>query len=54
MAGILWAVVVLLLALWVLAKLVFGIAGALFQLLLLAAVVVVVYDVIRARAARGT
>jgi Flp pilus assembly protein TadB len=54
MAGILWAVVILLLALWVLAKLVFGIAGALFHLLLVAAVVVVVYNVIKAGAARRT
>ncbi|HEV2092008.1 MAG TPA: hypothetical protein VGR18_02455 [Rubrobacter sp.] len=54
MAGILWAVVILLLALWVLAKMVFGIVGALFHLLVLAAVVVVVCNVIRAGAARGT
>lgn len=44
----------MLLALWVLAKLVFGIAGALFHLLLVAAVVVVVYNVIRAGAGRRT
>ncbi|MBA2510440.1 MAG: lmo0937 family membrane protein [Actinomycetota bacterium] len=52
MAGLLWAVVILLLALWVLMKLIFGIAGALFHLLLVAAVVVIVYNVIKAGAAR--
>jgi predicted lipid-binding transport protein (Tim44 family) len=52
MAGLLWAIVIVLLALWVLTKLVFGIASALFHLLLIATVVVVVYNVIRAGAAR--
>ncbi len=51
MAGLLWAVVILLLALWVLTELIFGIAGALFHLLLVAAVVVIVYNVIKAGAA---
>ncbi len=52
MAGLLWAVVILLLALWVLTELIFGIAGTLFHLLLVAAVVVIVYNVIKAGAAR--
>ena len=54
MAGILWAVVILLLALWVLAKIVFGVAGAVFHLLLVAAVGGSVYNVVKAGAARRT
>lgn len=52
MAGLLWVIITVLLALWVLTKLVFGIAGALFHLLLIAAVEVIAYSVIRAGAAR--
>ncbi len=48
MARLLWSIVILLVVLWVLVKIVFGIAGALFHLLLAAAVVVVVYQLIRA------
>ncbi len=54
MAGVLWGIVILLVVLWVLVKLVFGIAGALFHLLLVAAVVVIVYNLIKAGAARRT
>lgn len=54
MASVLWGIVILLVVLWVLVKLVFGIAGALFHLLLVAAVVVIVYNLIKAGAARGT
>jgi hypothetical protein len=53
-AGVLWGIVILLVVLWVLVKLVFGIAGALFHLLLVAAVVVIVYNLIKAGAARRT
>jgi fatty acid desaturase len=52
LAGLLWGLVILLIALWVVLKLVLGIAGALFHLLLVAAVVVVVYNAIKARASR--
>lgn len=52
MAGLLWGIVILLVVLWVLVKIVFGIAGALFHLLLVAAVVVVVYQLIKAGARR--
>lgn len=52
MAGLLWGLVLLLLVLWVVFRLVLGIAGALFHLLLVAAVVVVVYQVIKAGARR--
>ena len=52
MVGLLWAIVIVLLALWVLMKLIFGIAGALFHLLLVVAVVVIVYNMIKAGAAR--
>jgi Fe2+ transport system protein B len=47
MAGVLWGIVILLLVLWVLVKIVFGIAGALFHLLLAA-----VYQIIKAGARR--
>ena len=52
MAGLLWSLVILLVVLWVVFKLVLGIAGALFHLLLIVAVVVVVYNVIKAGASR--
>ncbi len=52
MAGVLWGIVILLLVLWVLVKIVFGIAGALFHLLLAAAVIVAVYQIIKAGARR--
>jgi hypothetical protein len=54
MAGIPWGVVILLVVLWVLVKLIFGIAGALFHLLIVVAVVVLVYNLIRAGASRRT
>ena len=44
MIGLLWGLVVVLVVLWVLVKLVLGIAGALFHLLLVAAVLMLVYD----------
>lgn len=52
MAGVLWGIVILLVVLWVLVKLVLGIAGALFHLLLVVAVVVGVYALIKAGASR--
>ena len=52
MAGLLWSLVILLVVLWVVFKLVLGIAGTLFHLLLIVAVVVVVYNVIKAGASR--
>jgi Fe2+ transport system protein B len=52
LADLLWGLVILLVVLWVVFKLVLGIAGALFHLLLIAAVVVVVYNVIKAGASR--
>lgn len=52
MAGLLWGLVILLVILWVVVKLVLGIAGALFHLLLVAAVVVAVYWLIKAGASR--
>lgn len=54
MAGILWAMAILLVALWVPAKPVSGVAGAVFQLLLVAAVVAIVYNPIKAGAACRT
>lgn len=54
MGGLLWGVVIALVVIWVVANLVFGIAGAPFHLLLVAAVLVLVYNVIRAGAPRGT
>ena len=44
MKGLLWGLVVVLVVVWVLVKLVLGIAGALFHLLLVAAVLMLVYD----------
>ena len=52
MAGLLWGIVILLLVLWVVLKLVLGIAGALFHLLLIAAVVLAAYWLIKAGASR--
>jgi predicted lipid-binding transport protein (Tim44 family) len=52
MVGVLWGIAILLVILWVLGKLVFGIASALIHLLLVVAVVVVVYNVIKAGASR--
>ena len=51
MALLLWSLVILLVVLWVVFKLVVGIAGALLHLLLVAAVVIV-YQVIKAGARR--
>ena len=42
-----WGVVVLLVVLWVLGKLVFGVASALIHLLLVVAVVVIVINLLR-------
>lgn len=53
MAGVLWGIVILLVVLWVVVKLVLGIAGALFHLLLVA-VVVGVYALIKAGASQRT
>lgn len=52
MAGILWGIVVLLVILWVLGKLIFGIASGLIHLLLVVAVVVIIYNLIKAGASR--
>ena len=52
LGGVLWGIVILLVVLWVVVKLVLGIAGALFHLLLLIAVVVGVYALIKAGASR--
>ena len=53
MAVLLWGLVILLVVLWIVFELVLGIAGALFHLLLVAAVVVmIVYQVIKAGARR--
>ncbi len=54
MGGILWSIVILLVVLWVVVKLVLGIVGRLFHLLLIAAVLVILYKLIRAGAARRT
>lgn len=50
--GALWGIAIALLVLWVVAKLVLGIAGALFHLLLVGAVVVIGYQLIKAGAGR--
>jgi uncharacterized protein DUF5670 len=52
LALLLWSLVILLVVLWVVFKPVVGIAGALLHLLLVAAVVVIVYQVIKAGAQR--
>lgn len=49
-----WGIVILLVVLWVVVKLVFGIVGAVFHLLLVAAVLVILYKLIEAGAARRT
>lgn len=50
--GFLWGLAIALVAIWLLVKVVFGVAGAVFHLLLVAAVVVIVYNLIRAGASR--
>lgn len=52
MEGLLWGIVILLVALWVLGKLVFGVVSGLVHLLLVVAVVVIVYKLIMAGVAR--
>ena len=52
MAGILVGVAALLIILWVLGKIVFGIASALIHLLLVIAVIALIVGVIRAAAGR--
>jgi hypothetical protein len=52
MVRALLSIVVVLVVLWVLVKLVFGIVGAVFHLLLAAAVVVGLYALIKAGASR--
>jgi Family of unknown function (DUF5670) len=52
--GLLWGFVILLVVVWVLGKLVFGIVSGLIHLLLVIAVVVIIYKLIKAGAARGT
>ena len=52
MAGILVGVAALLVILWVLGKIVFGIAGALIHLLVVIAVIALIVGVIRAAAGR--
>lgn len=52
MVRALLGIVVVLVVLWVLLKLVFGIVGAVFHLLLVAAVVVGLYALIKAGASR--
>lgn len=52
MVRALLGIVVVLVVLWVLVKLVFGIVGAVFHLLLVAAVVVGLYALIKAGASR--
>ena len=54
MKGLLWGLVVVLVVIWGLVKVVFGIAGSLLHLLLVAAVLVLVYYVIRVGASRRT
>ncbi|MCA1728544.1 MAG: lmo0937 family membrane protein [Actinobacteria bacterium] len=54
MVGLVWGLVILLVVLWVLGKLVFGIASGLIHLLLIVAVVVIIYNLIKAGAARRT
>ena len=47
------SIVVVLVVLWVVVKLIFGIVGAVFHLLLVAAVLVGLYALIKAGAERG-
>lgn len=52
MGAVLWGIVIVLVVSWVLVKLILGIAGAAFHLLLVVAVAVLLYKVIRAGAER--
>lgn len=53
MGGILWGLAILLVVLWVLGKLIFGIASALIHLLLVIAVVVIIVNLLRAAMRRA-
>ena len=52
MGGFLWGLVIALVVIWVGVKLVLGIAGAALHLLLVVAVLLVLYNLIRAGASR--
>jgi hypothetical protein len=52
--GLQWGLTTLLVVLWVLGKLVFGIVSGLIHLLLVIAMVVIIYKLIKAGAARRT
>lgn len=54
MESVLWGIAIALVVLWVLVKLVFGIAGVLLHLLLVAAVVLIAYGLYRATVSRRT
>ncbi|MDP9439616.1 MAG: hypothetical protein M3P49_12900 [Actinomycetota bacterium] len=54
MISVLLGIAVVLLVLWVVVRLVFGVVGAVFHLLLVAAVLVGLYAIIRAGVARRT
>jgi predicted lipid-binding transport protein (Tim44 family) len=51
--GILWGVAILLVVLWVLGKLIFGVASALIHLLLIIAVVVIIVKLLMAAMRRA-
>ena len=52
MSGLSWGLIILLVVLWVVFKLVLGIAGALFHLPLLVAVALALYWLVKAAASR--
>ena len=53
MGGLLWGAAILLVVLWVLGKLVFGVAGALIHLLLIIAVIVIIVNLVMAARRRA-
>ncbi len=54
LAGILWAVVVVLVVIWLLSFLAFHVAGAAIHLLLVLAVIVLIYNLFMASRSRRT
>ena len=52
MAGLIWAIIVVLFVLWILGFAVFHVAGGLIHLLIIIAVILLIYNLVTGRGAR--
>lgn len=52
MAGLIWAIVVILFVLWILGFAVFHVAGGLIHILIIVAVILLIYNLVTGRGAR--